>query len=85
MTDKELVRLVAEADGFHLPPAYYRNEVKRKFDRQVTPATVTKAIGVYSTRLLLPEKTLLQKAQDLLMACQHDKRLATAMVGKAAR
>ena len=85
MTDKELVRMVAETDGFHLPPAYYRNEVKRKFDRQVSPATVTKAIGSYSTRLLLPEKTLLQKAKELLMACQHDKALAAAMVGKAAR
>ena len=33
MSDKELVRLVAKSDGFHLPPAYYRHEVKKRFDR----------------------------------------------------
>jgi hypothetical protein len=84
MTDKELVRLVAKSDGFHLPPAYYRHEVKKRFDRQVTPATVTKSIGAYRTRLTLPEKVLVRKAKDLLMACHHDQSLAKAMVGKAA-
>jgi len=84
VTDKALVQAVARSDGFHLPPAFYRHTVKKRFDREVTSATVTKAIGAYKTRLRLPQKTLVRKAQDLLMACHHDKALACAMVGKAA-
>jgi len=84
MTDKELVRMVARSDGFHLRPAYYRNEVKKRFDRTVTAASVTKAIGTFKNRLSLPQKALISKANELLMACHHDKYLAIAIVGKAA-
>ena len=84
MTDKEMVRMVARSDGFHRKPRHYREEVKKRFNREVTSATVCKAIGPYDTRLKLPEKVLLDKARSLLLSCQFDKGLACAMVGKAA-
>ena len=83
ISDKELIRRVAQSDGMHLPPAFYRNEVERRFGREVSSASVCKALGPYSSRLRLPERTLLKKAKDLLIACEYDKFLAGLMVHRA--
>jgi hypothetical protein len=62
-TDKDLLNMVARTDGFHHKPAYYKMEVKRRFNKTVSSASVTKALGTYRNRLNLPEKALLSNSE----------------------
>jgi len=83
MTDKECVRIVAQTDGSHYPPAYYRNEVQRRFSRVVSSSTVTKALGSYGSRLRIDQASAVSKAKALLSACGHDHYLACHIVSLA--
>ena len=83
MSDKECVQIVAKTDGNHYPPAYYRNEVQRRFSRVVSSSTVTKALGSYHSRLRIDKSAAIAKAKALLSACGHDNYLACHMVSLA--
>jgi hypothetical protein len=83
MTDKQMVQAIAKKDGFHLPPKHYREQVRQRFRRDVSSATVTKAIGSERSRLKSNEPEMLTKARQLLSACYFEEGLACSMVSKA--
>ena len=83
MTAKEMVLAIADRDGYHLPPAHYKHAAKKKFGIEPSSSVITRALGAYRSRLQLPERLVLAKAKDLLVACTMDTALAASMVHRA--
>ncbi len=85
MTDKEMILAIAKRDGLSKPPHHYRDEVKKEFRKTVSPASVTKSVGSFSSRLQASEPEMLSKAKELLRACFFDTALAGAIIHRVFR
>jgi hypothetical protein len=83
MNDRETVQMIAMSDGHHLPPRYYKEQAKLRFNREVSSSTVTKSIGSYVVRLSVNDKPLVTKAKELLASCRYDAGYANHILQKA--
>jgi hypothetical protein len=82
MTDKEMILEVAKTDGKYLPPAFYRNECLRRFNKEVSNATITKTLGPYRTRLKTNIEDLAPAAKRLLAMANFDKQIACFAINR---
>ena len=80
MTEKEMILEVAKIHGNYYPPAFYRNECLKRFNKRVSASSVTKAIGKYNSRLKINLEHLNSTAKKLLFLSNNDKSVACSAI-----
>lgn len=77
LTDQECIKKIADEFGDWHRPAWYIEQVKRKFGRSVSGSSVVKSIGSRADRVTYKNtKKLRNIATDFLKKCNGDYHFA---------
>ncbi|MCH9776310.1 MAG: hypothetical protein K0U90_07750 [Planctomycetes bacterium] len=77
----DAIRSIASKFGFGHSNRFYIDQVRREYGMTVSQVQVIQSIGAAKTRQITVEPHMLIKAQELLIACNHDMALVRAAVG----
>ena len=84
-TKSEMILAVAEKDGFHHSPRFYREKLRYLYDVEVSPALVTNCLGKHKRRLSGSVDRIKKRASALLHECDQDVNLAVRLVRLVSR
>jgi len=77
MSGKELVRHVASEEGYCHTNMWYRDYIAHKYNRHVSPSTISKSLGSYKNRNERNLAYVKGKAKQYLIDVANDLNLAT--------
>ena len=83
MSDKDLVRKIADDMGYFHAPRFYRDEALSRYKRKISSPTVVKAIGSQISRVRNDWGAALEKAKALIELCQYDRGFTDLVVRRA--
>ena len=80
ITGCDAIRSIAHKHGFGHSNKFYIDRVRKDYEMSVTQVQIIQSIGAAKTRRIMVEPIMLNKAQELILACNYDMALVRAAI-----